>query len=76
MAHQLLLHLHRRSEARELIFISHELSLVYRMAGLVLCLGRRGVHCFGPPRQILTPETLERTYGAPMDHYLHESHEH
>jgi zinc transport system ATP-binding protein len=56
------------------IFISHELSLVYRMAGLVLCLGRRAVSCFGPPRQILTPETLERTYGAPMDHYLHSGH--
>ncbi len=65
----------QREEQLTLIFISHELSLVYRMAGLVLCLGRRGVHCFGPPRQILTPETLERTYGAPMDHYLHEGHE-
>jgi zinc transport system ATP-binding protein len=66
----------QQEEHLTLIFISHELSLVYRMAGLVLCLGRRGVHCFGPPRQILTPETLERTYGSPMDHYLHESHEH
>jgi zinc transport system ATP-binding protein len=65
----------QREEHLTLIFISHELSLVYRMAELVLCLGRRGAHCFGPPRQILTPETLERTYGAPMDHYLHESHE-
>jgi zinc transport system ATP-binding protein len=64
----------QREEHLTLIFISHELSLVYRMAGLVLCLGRRGVSCFGPPRQILTPETLERTYGAPMDHYLHENH--
>jgi zinc transport system ATP-binding protein len=64
----------QREERLTLIFISHELSLVYRMAGLVLCLGRRGVSCFGPPRQILTPETLERTYGAPMDHYLHENH--
>lgn len=65
----------QQEEHLTLIFISHELSLVYRMAGLVLCLGRRGVSCFGPPRQILTPETLERTYGAPMDHYLHEGHE-
>jgi zinc transport system ATP-binding protein len=65
----------QREEHLTLIFISHELSLVYRMAGLVLCLGRRGANCFGPPRQILTPETLERTYGTPMDHYLHENHE-
>jgi zinc transport system ATP-binding protein len=66
----------QKEEHLTLIFISHELSLVYRMAGLVLCLGRRGVSCFGPPRQILTPQTLERTYGAPMDHYLHENHGH
>ena len=65
----------QREEKLTLIFISHELSLVYRMAALVLCLGRRGVSCFGPPRQILTPETLERTYGAPIQHYLHEVHE-
>jgi zinc transport system ATP-binding protein len=64
----------QREERLTVILISHELSLVYRMAGLVLCLGRRGVSCFGPPRQILTPETLERTYGAPMDHYLHSGH--
>jgi zinc transport system ATP-binding protein len=64
----------QREERLTVILISHELSLVYRMAGLVLCLGRRGVSCFGPPKQILTPETLQLTYGAPMDHYLHESH--
>jgi zinc transport system ATP-binding protein len=66
----------QHEEKLTLIFISHELSLVYRMASLVLCLGRRGVSCFGPPRQILTPDTLERTYGAPVDHYLHDVHEH
>jgi zinc transport system ATP-binding protein len=65
----------QREENLTLIFISHELSLVYRMAGLVLCLGRRGANCFGPPRQILTPDTLESTYGAPMDHYLHATHD-
>lgn len=64
----------QREEHLTLIFISHELSLVYRMATEVLCLGRRGVSCFGPPRHILTPETLELTYGAPVDHYLHEGH--
>jgi zinc transport system ATP-binding protein len=64
----------QREEHLTVIFISHELSVVYRMASEVLCLGRRGLTCFGPPRQILTPETLERTYGAPVDHYLHEGH--
>lgn len=64
----------QREEHLTVIFISHELSLVYRMASEVLCLGRRGLTCFGPPRHILTPETLERTYGAPVDHYLHEGH--
>lgn len=64
----------QREEHLTLIFISHELSLVYRMASEVLCLGRRGVSCFGPPRHILTPETLELTYGTAVDHYLHDGH--
>ena len=47
-----------------LLLISHELSLVYRYATNVLCLGR-GRAWFGPPIEILTPERLEALYGGP-----------
>jgi zinc transport system ATP-binding protein len=53
------------------LFISHELSVVYRYATDVLCLGRTRA-CFGSPRKILTPDLLNEMYGAPLDYHLHE----
>ncbi len=55
-----------------LILISHELSLVYRYADTVLCLGRRRA-CLGPPVEVLTPERLQEAYGAPMKFHLHDA---
>jgi zinc transport system ATP-binding protein len=54
-----------------LLLISHELSLVYRYASAVLCLGRRGA-CFGPPLEILTPERLQEAYGVPLRFHVHD----
>ncbi len=54
-----------------LLLISHELSLVYRYATNVLCLGRSG-SCYGPPVEILTPERLQEMYGTPMKFHLHD----
>jgi ABC-type Mn2+/Zn2+ transport system ATPase subunit len=53
------------------LFISHELSVVYHYATNVLCLGR-GRACFGPPRKILTPDLLCEIYGTPVDYHVHE----
>lgn len=53
------------------VVVSHDMSIVYRFANKVLCLNRQGV-CFGPPREALTPEALERLYGAPHRYYRHE----
>ncbi|HEU5260237.1 MAG TPA: metal ABC transporter ATP-binding protein [Gemmatimonadales bacterium] len=53
------------------LLISHELSLVYRYATAVLCLGRRG-SCYGPPLEILTPERLQEVYGTAMRFHLHD----
>lgn len=53
------------------LFISHELSVVYQYATQVLCLGRKRA-CFGPPRTILTPELLEEVYGTRVDYHVHE----
>jgi zinc transport system ATP-binding protein len=53
------------------LLISHELSLVYRYATTVLCLGRSG-SCYGPPLEILTPERLQQMYGTPMRFHLHD----
>lgn len=55
-----------------LLLISHELSLVYRYASAVLCLGRTGASCYGPPLEILTPERLQEMYGTPMRFHVHD----
>jgi ABC-type Mn2+/Zn2+ transport system ATPase subunit len=64
---------HRLREQQDLtvLFISHELTIVYRYATNVLCLGRTRA-CFGQPRAILTPELLQEVYGAPVDYHVHE----
>jgi zinc transport system ATP-binding protein len=54
------------------LFISHELSVVYRYATNVLCFSRER-SWFGPPRQILTPELLHEIYGTPVEFHVHGS---
>jgi zinc transport system ATP-binding protein len=64
----------RRLQKREnltVLFISHELSVVYQYADNVLCLGRERAW-FGPPRTILTPELLRQIYGAEVSYHVHE----
>jgi zinc transport system ATP-binding protein len=64
----------RRLQAEQgltVLFISHELSVVYRYAGNVLCLSREGV-CVGPPRAVLTPDRLQDMYGTQVDYHVHD----
>ena len=53
------------------VLVSHDLSVVYRYADRVLCLGR-GHACFGPPDIALTPETLDSIYGTPVAFHRHD----
>lgn len=53
------------------LFISHELSVVYRYASNVLCLSRERM-CIGPPRTVLTPDLLHEMYGTPVDYHVHD----
>jgi zinc transport system ATP-binding protein len=54
-----------------ILLVSHDLSVVYRYADYVLCLGRHP--CFGPPRTALTPGILRELYGAPVKFHVHDS---
>ena len=64
---------HRLQQDRGLtvFLISHDLSVVYRYATTVLCLGRER-HWFGPPKDILTPDLLHAIYGTPIAFHAHE----
>jgi zinc transport system ATP-binding protein len=56
-----------------ILFISHDLSVVYHYATNVLCLSR-GHACFGVPKQVLTPQLLQELYGAPIAYHVHHDH--
>ena len=64
--------LHRLEEdyGIAIVLVSHDLSVVYRYATTVLCIGK-GKPCFGPPKEVLTPEALEALYSAPPKYYQH-----
>jgi len=66
-----LVHHLQKERGLTVLFISHELSVVYQYATEVLCLGRERT-CFGTPRKILTPELLLEIYGAPLDYHVHD----
>jgi zinc transport system ATP-binding protein len=54
-----------------IIFISHDLSVVYRYAVNVLCLSR-SQRCFGAPQTVLTPEALNQLYSMPIGLHVHD----
>ncbi len=60
----------RNAHGLTILFISHDLSVVYQHATNVLCLSR-GRTCFGTPKSILTPELLAQLYGAPVAYHVH-----
>ncbi len=56
-----------------IIFISHELDIVYRHATNVLCLNKEKI-CFGKPREVIDKETLSKMYGEEVKVYMHNEH--
>ncbi|MGA3292568.1 MAG: metal ABC transporter ATP-binding protein [Candidatus Acidiferrales bacterium] len=65
-----MLHSLQQDKGMTVILVSHDLSVVYRYADMVLCLSK-GKPCMGPPKEILTPEMLEDLYAAPPKYYRH-----
>ena len=55
------------------LLISHDLSAVASYATHVLCLGRRTTR-FGPPREVITPETLDDLHGSPVTFHDDDDH--
>ena len=65
-----LLHDLQSEKKMTVILVSHDLSVVYRYADMVLCLGE-GHPCLGPPTEVLTPKMLEDLYGARPKYHRH-----
>ena len=62
----------QKSQNLSVLFISHDLSVVYQYADDVLCLSREHT-CFGAPRTILTPELLRQIYGSEVSYHVHDN---
>jgi zinc transport system ATP-binding protein len=56
-----------------IIFISHELQVVYQHAASVLCLNKEKV-CFGPPRNVIDKKSLQKLYGGDVHFHHHKDH--
>jgi len=72
-----LIHKLQKQKQLTIIFISHELEIVYKYANKVLCLNKQAI-CFGPPRKVIDKQNLEQLYGEDIHFYHHHtnSHEH
>ena len=58
-----------------IIFISHELEVVSKYAANVLCLNKEKI-CFGPPKKVISKQSLEKLYGEDIHLYHHAGHHH
>jgi len=61
----------RNERGLTILYISHDLSVVYQYATNVLCLSR-GHTCFGTPKTVLTPQLLQDLYGAKVAYHVHD----
>jgi ABC-type Mn2+/Zn2+ transport system ATPase subunit len=60
-------------EERELtiLLVTHDLSVVYKISTDVICLNRQPI-CYGPPQDVLTPESLRKLYAGDVKYYQHK----
>jgi zinc transport system ATP-binding protein len=54
-----------------ILLVTHDLSVVYKFSTNVICLNRQPI-CYGPPQEVLTPESLQRLYGGEVRYYQHK----
>jgi len=64
----------QKERGMTILLVSHDLSVVYRNANMVLCLSKERP-CIGPPKEVLTPAMLEELYSGPAHYHVHHSPE-
>ena len=60
----------KRERNLTILLVTHDLSVVYKFSDFVICLNRYSV-CQGVPKEILTPEALQKLYGEKIKFYEH-----
>jgi len=56
-----------------ILLITHDLSVVFKFSNYVICLNKCPL-CQGIPREVLTPETLNKLYSEEVKFYEHHKH--
>ena len=64
-------HLNRIHETT-VVFVSHEINMVYKFADQIICLNRDLI-CMGKPKDAVTKEVLEKLYGSTV-HFQEHKH--
>lgn len=72
--YQLIADLNRRTGVT-ILLVSHDVTMVGRLADRVLCLKDGVIHHQGPPQQVITPETLSEVFGPELGLFAHR-HDH
>lgn len=67
-----LLHKFWKERGLTILLVTHEMNVVWEHARNVLCLNKKKL-CYGRPKKVLTPETLEKLYGTGIKFYEHQS---
>jgi len=65
-----LLHVFWKEHNLTILLITHDLNIVWEQANSVLCLNK-SYFCYGKPREVITPQQLEKLYGTGVEFYKH-----
>jgi len=60
----------RKERNLTILLVTHDLSVIYKFSDFVICLNKISV-CQGKPKEILTPQSLQRLYGQEVKFYQH-----
>lgn len=61
----------RAKSGLTVVLVTHDIHIVYAHSDNVLCLSRKNHTCFGKPKTILNPKTLEKIFGMKIGFYQH-----
>jgi zinc transport system ATP-binding protein len=61
----------KRDRELTVLLVTHDLSVVYTFSNYVICLNKQPI-CYGFPREVLTPENLQKLYGEEVKYYRHK----
>ena len=56
-----------------ILLVTHDLSVVFKFSDYVICLNKCPI-CQGIPKEVLTPEVLQKLYGQEVKFYVHYKH--